>query len=180
MPALPITIVFFLTGIAVWANALFFLGVGSKPASDDASNPLVAVGWITLLAGLSDFAQAFYIMAARPAPLGAASVLISGLVIFYAGFFTFLGITEIRGLDLRPIGNVAFAVALVPLPFWQVFTGGWMLRSILVVWVIAFLAVTATTYGKLNPKILGAILLATAVYTFWIPAWILVTGNAIP
>ena len=51
MPALPITIVFFLTGIAVWANALFFLGIGSKPASDDASNPLVAVGWITLLAG---------------------------------------------------------------------------------------------------------------------------------
>ena len=119
-------------------------------------------------------------MAARPAPLGGASVLISGLVIFYAGFFTFLGITEIRGLDLRPIGNVAFAVALVPLPFWQVFTGGWMLRSILVVWVIAFLAVSATTYGKLNPRILGAILLATAVYTFWIPAWILVTGNAIP
>jgi hypothetical protein len=55
-----------------------------------------------------------------------------------------------------------------------------MLRSILVVWVIAFLAVSATTYGKLNPRILGAILLATAVYTFWISGWILVTGNAIP
>jgi hypothetical protein len=55
-----------------------------------------------------------------------------------------------------------------------------MLRYILVVWVIAFLASTATTCDKLNPKILGAILLATAVYPFWIPAWILVTGNAIP
>ncbi len=180
MPPLPITIVFFLTGIAVWANGLFFLGVGSKPAGENAPNPLVAVGWITLLAGLSDFAQAFYLMAARPAPLGGASVLISGLVIFYAGFFTFLGITEIRGLDLRPLGNVAVAVALVPLPYWQVFSGGWMLRSILVVWVIAFLSVAATTYGKLNPKLLGAILVGTAIYTFWIPAWILTTGNAIP
>jgi hypothetical protein len=39
---------------------------------------------------------------------------------------------------------------------------------------------SATTYGKLNPKLLGAILVGTAIYTFWIPAWILTTGNAIP
>ncbi len=95
----------------------------SGPSTSESLKPCFPVGWITLLAGLSDFAQAFYLMAARPAPLGGASVLISGLVIFYASFFTFLGITEIRGLDLRPLGNVAFAVALVPLPYRQVFSG---------------------------------------------------------
>ena len=180
MPALPITIVFFLTGIAVWANALFFLGMGAKPAEEGGSNPLKGVGWITLLAGLSDFAQAFYLMAARPAPLGSGAVLLAGLVVFYAGFFTYLGITEILGLDLRPMGNVAIAVAIVPLPFWQFFAGGWMFRSILAVWVVAFLAVAATTYGKLNPRLLGLILLVTAIYTFWVPGWILATGNLIP
>ena len=31
-----------------------------------------------------------------------------------------------------------------------------------------------------GPRVLGAILVGTAIYTFWIPAWILTTGNAIP
>jgi hypothetical protein len=91
-----------------------------------------------------------------------------------------LGIKEIHGLDLRPLGNVAVAVALVPPPYWQVFSGGWTFRSVLAVWMIAFLSVGATTYGKLNSKLLGAILIGTAIYTFWLPAWILATGNTIP
>lgn len=177
-PPLPITIVFFLTGIAVWANGLFFLGVGAD--SNNGSNPLRSVGVISVVAGIADFIQAFYLMSSRPAPLGGAAVLLAGLVIFYAAFFTLLGVTEIFGLDLRPLGNVSAAVALAPLLFWQFFAGGWMFRSILIFWAITFLAITATTYGKFQPKALGGILVATAVYTFWVPAWILATGNTIP
>ncbi|MGZ4430700.1 MAG: hypothetical protein ACXVYV_03535 [Gaiellales bacterium] len=173
----PITIVFFLTGIAVWANALYFLGIGAK-APEGGSNPLVAVGWITLAAGLADFTQAIYIMNSRP--LGDASVLLAGLVIFYAGFFTLLGITEIRGLDLRVLGNVSAAVAIVPLFYWDFFSGGWMFRSILIIWAGVFLAITATTYGRFNPKVLGILLAGTAIYTFWTPAVILALGRTIP
>jgi len=180
VPALPITIIFFLTGLAVWANALYFLGIGAKPASDDGPNPIKSVGWISLVAGLSNIIQAVYIMAARPAPLGPASVLLAGLVVFYAAFFILLGITEILGLDLRPVGNLSVAVAIVPLFYWQFFAGGWMFRSILIVWAVAFLAVTATTYGKSQPRVLGLILLATAIYTFFLPAVLLATGNTIP
>ena len=179
MPPLPITIVFFLTGFAVWANALYFLGVGAK-RGEGAPDPIRAVGWITLLAGLSDFVQAFYIMAARPAPLGPASVLIAGLVIFYAGFFSFLGITEVMGLDLRPLGNVAVGVAIVPLVYCNVFAGGWMFLSILIAWLVAFLAVALTTYGRLAGRALGGILLVTAIYTFWVPASLVALGQAIP
>ncbi|HEY2705980.1 MAG TPA: AmiS/UreI family transporter [Candidatus Dormibacteraeota bacterium] len=175
---LPITIVFFLTGIAVWANGLFFLGAGAD--SKDGSNPLRAVGVITLVAGIVDFIQAFYLIQARPAPLGDAAVLLAGLVIFYAAFFTLLGATEIFGLDLRPLGNVSAAVGLAPLLYWHFFTGSWMFQSILVFWMVTFLAVTATTYGKFQPKALGVILVATAIYTFWVPAWILATGHTIP
>lgn len=175
----PITIVFFLTGIAVWANALYFLGIGADK-QDGGADPLKSVGWISLMAGLSNFGQAIYIMGARPAPLGDASVLLAGLVIFYAAFFTFLGITEILGLDLRVLGNVSAAVAIVPLFYWDFFAGGWMFRSILVVWAVVFLAITATTYGRLQPKITGSMLVGTAVYTFWVPAAILALGNKIP
>lgn len=173
----PITIVFFLTGIAVWANALYFLGIGAD-RQEGGSDPLKAVGWISLLAGLSNFVQAIYIMAARP--LDDASVLLAGLVIFYAGFFALLGITEILGLDLRVIGNVSAAVAIVPLFFWEFFTPGWMFRSILIVWAVVFLAITGTTYGRVSAKITGALLVGTAVYTFWVPAVILALGNKIP
>lgn len=173
----PITIVFFFTGIAVWANAMFFLGIGADQ-KEGGSNPLKAVGWVTLTAGLVDFVQAFDIMSNQLA--GEASILLSGLVAIYAAFFTFLGITEIQGLDLRPIGNVAFAVAIVPLFYWDFFSGSWMFQSILIVWFVVFLGVTATTYGRLNAKVLGLLLVVTATYTFWLPAIILALGNEIP
>jgi hypothetical protein len=130
------------------------------------------VGWITLVAGVSNFWQV--------SQIGAQDNLLGGLVVFYAAFFTFLGITEILGLDLRVLGHVAIAVALVPLVYWEALSGGWMLRSILVVWAIVFLAIAATTYGRLSGRVLGALLLITAVYTFWIPASILAMGNTIP
>ncbi len=173
----PITIVFFVSGLAVWANALYFLGLGAAP-KEGGTDPLRAVGWVTLAAGVVDFLQAFDILSQGLA--GEGSILIGGLVAIYATFFTFLGVTEILGLDLRPLGNVAFAVALVPLFYWNVFAGGWMLRSILIVWAVVFLAITATTYGRFNARALGVLLVITATYTFWTPAVILALGRSIP
>jgi hypothetical protein len=174
----PITIVFFGSGIAVWANAMYFLGVGAD-RKEGGADPLKSVGWVTLTAGIADFVQAFAIMSNQLA--GDASILLGGLVSIYAAFFTFLGITEIFGLDLRPLGNVCIAVALVPLfYFGDFFTESWMFQSILVVWAVVFLAITAVTYGKLNPKVLAVLLFVTAIYTFWTPAVILALGNEIP
>ncbi|HEX6261925.1 MAG TPA: AmiS/UreI family transporter [Actinomycetota bacterium] len=167
----PIAIVFFLTGIAVWANALYFLGVAAE-RQEGGSDPLRAVGWITLLAGISNFWQV--------SQIGTQDNLLGGLVVFYAAFFTFLGITEILALDLRVLGHVSIAVALLPLVYWDFLSGSWMLQSILVVWAIVFLAIAAVTYGRLSGRVLGVLLLATAIYTFWIPASILALGNTIP
>jgi hypothetical protein len=167
----PIAIVFFLTGIAVWANGLYFLGVAAKRA-EGGSDPVKAVGWITLVAGLSDFLQVLVI--------GSGNNLLGGLVVFYAAFFTLLGIAEIAGLDLRVVGNVSAAVAIVPLFYWDFVSGSWMLQSILVVWAVVFLAITATTYGRFSARGLGALLVGTAVYTFWLPAVLLALGNEIP
>ena len=55
-----------------------------------------------------------------------------------------------------------------------------MFQSILVVWAVAFLAITATVYGRLQAKLLGAILVGVAIYTFWLPIIILALGNTIP
>lgn len=173
----PITIVFFVTGIAVWANAMYFWGVGADQ-KEGGADPLKSVGWITLTAGLVDFVQAFAIMSNQLA--GEISILLSGLVAIYGVFFTFLGITEILGLDLRPLGNVSIAVALVPLFYFDFFSGSWMFQSILVVWAIVFAAIAGLTYGKVPPKLLAALLFVTAIYTFWTPASILALGREIP
>jgi hypothetical protein len=174
----PITIVFFVSGIAVWANAMYFAGVGAD-RTEGGADPLKSVGWVTLLAGITDFVQAFAIMSNQLA--GDASILLGGLAAIYATFFTFLGITEVLGLDLRPLGNVCIAVAIVPLVYyWDFFAGGWMFRSILVVWAVVFLAIAATAYGRLQAKVLAVLLFVTAIYTFWTPAAILALGKEIP
>ncbi|MCW2632839.1 MAG: hypothetical protein JWR88_1801 [Pseudonocardia sp.] len=176
----PITVVFVITGLAVFTIALAFLGVGAKPA-EGSPNPLLTVGWISLAAGLVDLLQAMYIIAARPTPPGdPASIPLAGLVTFYGVFFLAVGVSLIGGLDLRPVANLAVPVAIVPLFWWPFFEGGWMFRSILIVWVVAFLAVAATVYGRLNGKVLGAILLITSLYTFLTPAAILALGKSIP
>ena len=91
-----------------------------------------------------------------------------------------LGITEIIGLDLRQVGNLAVPVAIVPLFWWDFLSGTWMLQSILIVWAVAFLAITATTYGKLGAKELGGILVGVATYSFWLPVIIMALGENIP
>jgi len=79
----PITIVFIATGLIVWLNALYFLGVGADQ-KEGGSNPLVSIGNATLVVGLLNLVQAVYIMWARP--LDDASVVLAGLVTFYGLF----------------------------------------------------------------------------------------------
>ena len=173
----PITIVFIATGLIVWLNALFFLGVGADQ-KEDGPNPLVGIGQASFLVGVLNLVQAVYIMWDRP--LDDASVVLAGLIVFYGLFFVVLGKAEMNGWDLRVVGNLAVPTAILPLFWWDALPGEWMLRSILIVWLVAFLSVTATTYGKLQAKPLGGILAVTAIYTFWVPALILATGNTIP
>jgi hypothetical protein len=185
----PIVLVFTVTGCALFVISSFFLGWGAK-ADDSGSNPLKTVGAIAIAAGVVDLISAVYIVTQRTsADLGAAGggggsvpVLLGGLVGFYGLFFTSVGTAAFLGLDLRPIANLAIPVGIVPLFWWNFapFQGGWLFRSILVVWVIAFLAVAATVYGKLGAKALGGILLLTALYTFFLPVVFLATGTAIP
>src|SRR5882757_2802371 len=166
----PITVVFVVSGLAVWAIGLSFLGIGATPSGEvDAPNPMVTVGWITLVAGVVDLVQAAYIIISRPAGAD-PSVVLAGIIMFYAAIFTLLGIALVAGLDLRPVANVSVAVAIAPM-------FSWMFHSILIVWLVAFLATTATIYGKLPGKALGAILTATAVYTFLTPPIILALGH---
>ncbi len=53
----PISVVFAITGLAAWMNGLYFLGIGSKQ-EEGGPDPLVSVGWVTLVAGVVDLGSA--------------------------------------------------------------------------------------------------------------------------
>ena len=59
----------------------------------------------------------------------------------YAGFFTFLGSAQVLGLDMRVVGDAAIPVGIVPLVYIPLFFPDcWMMRTIIVIWRIAFIA----------------------------------------
>ena len=60
------------------------------------------------------------------------------------------------------------------------FSGSTTFTVILIWWVIAFLSITLTTYGKMKPKELGIILMITAIFTFFLIPVLLALGVAIP
>jgi len=160
----PITMVFLLTGIAVFVQAMFFLGIGSD-TQEGQKSPIIPAGWIALTAGIADLAVALYVTVARPIEAD-PSLILSGLLSIYGLFFVALGIVEILGLDLRVIGNLAIPTGIVPLFWLSFFSGSVTVQAHLVWWLIAFLSITLTTYGKMKPKVLGVILMITSIVFF--------------
>lgn len=174
----PITMVFVITGLAVFVQAMFFLGIGAN-AAEGKKSPIVPVGWIAVVAGVVDLIVGLYVTAVRPIEAD-PSLLLAGLIAFYGLFFIALGITEILDLDLRVVGNLAIPTAIVPLAWLNFFSGSTTFTIILIWWVIAFLSITLTTYGKLKPQILGIILMITALFTFFLVPVLLVLGVSLP
>jgi hypothetical protein len=184
----PVAIILSLTGLAVWAEGLYFLGLGAKPkrGSVDAAtglrpltDPLRAVGMIMFIAGLSDLVQTTYIISAKP--LGTPdTVILAGMLAIPSGWFTYLGISQLLDLDTRPVGNVAIAVGLVPMFWWNFFSDSRMIQSDLIVWGLAFLSAAAHAYGLLPNRIFGAWLVIVALYAFFLQPVLWALGHPLP
>ncbi|HET8700492.1 MAG TPA: hypothetical protein VFL97_02355 [Nitrococcus sp.] len=238
----PVAVVLSLTGLAVWAEGLYFLGLGAKPKTslghgkygqapatakgresrtvarghgmppeanplasaelmadgssaaaaasmpypDSAaaaprrlSDPVRAVGMIMFIAGLSDLVQMTYIMVSKPLETPETTILAS-MVAIPAGWFTYLGISQLLDLDMRPVGNVAIAVGLVPLLWWNFFAGSVMIQADLAIWGLAFLACAAHSYGLLPNKVLGAYLVFVACSAFFLQPAMWALGHPLP
>ena len=174
----PITMVFILTGLAVFTQAMFFLGIVAS-AEEGKKSPIIPVGYISVIAGIVDLVVGVYITVVRPIEAD-PSLLLAGLIGFYGLFFIALGLAEILGLDLRVIGNLAIPTAILPLFWINFFSGSTTFTLILIWWTIAFLSITLTTYGKLQARALGVILMLTAIFTFFLVPVFLVMGWNLP
>jgi hypothetical protein len=163
---LPLTLLLVAGGLAAWANGFFFLGIGAEPAEGGA-HPVKTVGLISLIAGIVMFVNVGFMIFI----VGGNGVAVAALATLYALFFTALGGSQISGLDLKPLANISLPISIGSLIFIEkFFHGDALFQSIMVVWTIAFIAIWATVYGKLQAKWLGWILVITAVWTFFLPA----------
>ena len=101
----------------------------------------------------------------------------TGIALVYYGFFwIFLGGTLVRGLDLRPVGQVSIAYAIVDLWFlyesWQInkATGTfYSLTILLVILTVVFIVLYAAVHGRGGLlKVNAALLVILALLGFYI------------
>ncbi len=175
---LSVAVVFFTFGLGAWVIGLYLVGMGANP-TEEGSDPLLTVGWIEVIVGLILATQVFILV--QQAGGDAGILTLAGLVLLFAVFFTAFGVALVRGLDLRPIGNLSAAVGILAALFvaFDLFNDIFLFQSSTLWWGVAFLAVTGFTYGKVPAKLLGLVLLITAIWGF-LPVVYLAFDQTIP
>ncbi len=176
---LPLTALLASLGIGSWANALYFLGVGAAPAGEGASDPGKTVGWISFLTGFGIGITGLWMVFTSPEGMGPVlSISVGGLAVAFAFVWIVLGIVQIQGLDLRPLGNISIWVGIYTLMFIPIFAGGTpvgvnltLFWTIMVVWAIGLFMIPLVAYGRLSAKVLGWWLVVFAIWTTLVPAY---------
>jgi hypothetical protein len=171
---LSIAVIFFTYATGAFVIGVYLLGIGAEPA-EEGKGPLYTIGWIELVVGLALASQTIILVQTAGLPT------LAGIVGLFALFFISFGIALISGADLRPVGAIAFTIGMFAWPFalFDGFNSVFLFQSNAIVWSIAFFAIAAFTYGKLNAKIMGGILVLTAIWG-WLPAVYLSVDGIIP
>ncbi len=172
---LSVAVIFFTYATGAFVIGVYLLGIGAKPAEGGGKGPLYSVGWIELVVGLFLAAQTIILVQTAGFPT------LAGIVGLFALFFISLGIVLIKGADLRPVGAIAFTIGMFawPYAFFDGFNGVFLFQSNAIVWSVAFFAIAAFAYGKLEAKIMGGILVIVAIWG-WLPAVYLPFDGIIP
>ena len=162
---LSVAVIFFTFATGAFVIGVYLLGIGADEPADGGKGPLYSVGWIELVVGLLLATQVLILVEVAGFPT------LAGIVGLFALFFISVGIALIKGADLRPVGAIAFTIGLFawPYAFFDGFNGVFVFQSNAILWSVAFFGIAAFTYGKLNAKPLGGILLLVAIWG-WLPA----------
>lgn len=174
---LPLTGLLVALGLGSWANALYFLGVGSKPSAAGA-DPYRTVGWISFVTGLIIGGFGVIYLVTLPKAFGdQLAVAVGGLAVGFGFVWVLLGIIQLQGLDLRPLGNICFWVGVFTVIFIWIFRDLFLFWSTMAIWAIGLFMVTAVSYGSLSPRVLGFWLLLFAIWTTFLPAALISLGR---
>jgi len=164
---------FFFFGLAFITFAMMALGKGK---AEGAGTVFIFVGAINAILGF----MLVWANLANP-----VFISVGFLVLIFAFTWLAVGIINMRGYDLMPLGNANILSGLMMLAFAAFFilnraafsTVGcvWLTVNVLS-WAFIFWAVTLVAHGKMQLATAGRAALAQAFYTLWIPAALLLTG----
>lgn len=158
-----VSVIFFTFALGAWVIGLYLVGMGAKP-TEGGSDPLVTVGWIEVIVGVILAGQVFILVQT-------GALVLAGLVLLFAVFFTAFGVALVTGADLRPIGNLSIPVGILA-AFYVNFLdftadqSDFIFQSSALWWGIVFLLVAGFTYGKVPAKVLGWALVITGIWGF--------------
>jgi hypothetical protein len=169
---LSVSVIFFTFALGAWVAGLYLIGMGSEPAEEGGSDPLTTVGWIELVVGIILATQVFVLV--QQSGGDGLILILAGLVLLFAVFFTAFGAALIKGADLRPIGNLAIPVGILAGFYvtFDLFDDTLVFQSSAIVWLVGFLLIAGFTYGKVSAKLLGWALILVALWGF-LPAVLL-------
>ncbi len=170
---LSVAVIFFTFATGAFVIGVYLLVIGADEPEDGGKGPLYTIGWIELVVGLFLALQVLILV-------NTGIPTLAGVVGLFALFFISFGIALIAGADLRPVGAIAFTIGLFawPFAFFDGFSGVFVFQSNAILWSVAFFGIAAFTYGKLNAKVLGGILMLVAIWG-WLPAVYLSVDAAI-
>lgn len=124
----------------------------------------LTLGAMMILVGVSSYMT-------NPTTVDAISGFFGIALVFYGFFWVFLGSSLVRGADLRPIGQVSIAYAIVDLWF---IAGSLQLKLysltlLLVILTIVFLVLYAAVHGRASLfKVNAALLVILALLGFYL------------
>ncbi len=169
---LSVSVIFFTFALGAWVIGLYLVGMGAD-RTEGGSDPLATVGWVEVIVGVILASQVFILV--QQAPDDSSNLVLAGLVLLFAVFFTAFGVALVKGADLRPIGNLAIPVGILAALYVDFFSGNFMFQSSTILWGVVFLLVAGFTYGKVGAKLLGYALVFTGFWGF-LPAVYLALG----
>lgn len=142
----------------------------------------VSLGAMMILVGVSAYMT-------NPTAVDAISGFFGIALVFYGFFWVFFGASLVRGADLRPVGQISIAFAIVDLWFlnsslkFSALNGGKYvsLTILLVILTIVFLVLYAAVHGKASLfKVNAYMLIILALLGFYIAFSLIYPGGYIP
>ncbi|HBY97107.1 MAG: hypothetical protein M5U01_38005 [Ardenticatenaceae bacterium] len=174
---------------ALFTNGLALLGIDAAPAGEGGLDPAKSIGvagsWIAAISLL--FMSFFLLIGAPFGTEGLAAevqIMFSAISGMYGFLFLGFGIVQVRGWDLRPVGNAALGAAIMQVIEVIIIAARWGLdlnniitEIVLLIYVVALVGFWRTTHGELQPRTQGWLLLLAWLGTFYFLFW---SGGLLP
>ncbi|MGH8929293.1 MAG: hypothetical protein ACRDZO_01310 [Egibacteraceae bacterium] len=179
VPLNPITIAFVGLFLGLWIEGMAFMGAYPEQEGGAPVSPTLASGGF-LLAGFSMlFGSLWLILSTRTeAALGLDQIplLLTGTMGMYAVILLVAGVAQLNGWDLRPVGQMAIAGAILQLfmtPALVLALGAAALPTTgvtiaLVIYIVLLLGFFLLTNGKLGLKPVGLVCLLASLASLWV------------